>query len=66
MVLLNYIPFACFSPAGKYITVEEDPLMDFRKPRGLEGTTLEQLSGGFALHHAYVYDNRGEKKFMAR
>lgn len=40
--------------------------MDFRKPRGLEGNVLETLTGDKAFHHAFVYDKRGEKKFMAR
>lgn len=55
-----------FLPTGKIISVDEDKVMDFRKARGLEGDTLEKLSGDTAFHHAFLYDRRGEKKFMAR
>ena len=51
---------------GKIISVDEDKVMDFRKPRNLQGDVLEKLTGDAAFHHAFVFDSRGEKKFMAR
>ncbi|XP_053402352.1 galactose mutarotase-like [Mercenaria mercenaria] len=53
-------------PTGNTISVIEDTAMDFRKPRSIEGDTLETLTGGRALCHDFQFDKRGEKKFMAR
>ncbi|XP_052769480.1 galactose mutarotase-like [Mya arenaria] len=55
-----------FLPTGKLISVDEDPVMDFRSGRDLAGEVLETLSGGCAFHHAFVFDRRGERKRMAR
>ncbi|WAR18211.1 GALM-like protein, partial [Mya arenaria] len=52
--------------AGHLISVDEDPVMDFRSGRDLAGEVLETLSGGCAFHHAFVFDRRGERKRMAR
>lgn len=48
------------------MSVDEDKVMDFRQPRSLEGDVMQKMTGDAAFHHAFVFDKRGEKKFMAR
>ncbi|KAL4237992.1 hypothetical protein ACF0H5_002703 [Mactra antiquata] len=59
-----------FLPTGKFVNVDDDKVMDFRKPKTLEGDVLENLTGKTAFHHAYVFNedksNNSEKIFMAR